>query len=599
VGKAKWFQLLLRGLEGLLAGLCGLILLERCNQGGTAGAYQWVMRSPRLAMLEVAALILLYGIFRSFFRRPALPFAIYGGLVYFLGMANYFKLFYRNEPLTPQDFFNLPVAVAIAGKMHLSLDLGLIVNLLLVLGCFLLVWLGAKRLYRPLPLHLFWRVALTLGLALSFFAYFTRLPHLQALGAKDIRYNQALNYRLNGFSVSMLMNSSGAQAKKPAGYGRAALDLLRRDIEAAPAPAPLGRPGTKPHIIVLQMEAFADPQLIETRIHYQQDPFAPLAPYETQMRPFGAVASVLGGGTANSEYELLTGYNMYFCLPGVTPFLRYVSKPKPSLARELAAQGYRTIAMHPHVGSFYNRNVVYPNLGFQRFVTQEEFEDPRYVGYYISDEAYSQKIIELYEEEKEGGPLFLFTVSIQNHGPYNYPEIYRPYPLTLEDGLELSQGQIQELETYGANLQDASQALASLLAYFSGLDEPVLLVVYGDHQAGWSWADTLADEPELTLKTYTTQSFFWANYPLEENSRDLISISGLAPEILLRAGLDLSLYNKGIALQFQDIMAYNIAVTVENDGAVDYVRPERVESFRMLQYDRMFGKNYLEQAESP
>lgn len=588
-----WFQIGLRVLECFMAGIFGLIILERCNQGGTAAVYQWLIQSPWLACLEIAVLALLYGLFRAFFQRPLLPFAIYGALIYFLGTANYYKIFYRSEPLIPYDAFNLPAAASIADNMHFSFDPGLLFNLLFFIVCLLLVWFGQKKLYQPLPVKLIWRVAVIFCIAVPFFGYFTKIPHLQALGIEDIRYNQFLNYRTNGFTISMLMNLSDSGVDMPQGYGNNTLQAVGRELEDAEGPAPLGHPEGQPHIIVFQMEAYGDPRIIDPRIEYGKDPFEPLAPYGEEIQFFDTVTSTIGGGTANTEYELLTGYNMYFCPPGVTPFIRYVNKPKPSLVRELKDQGYRTVAMHPHVGSFYNRSIVYPNLGFQRFVTQEEFEDPRYVGYYISDEDYSKKIIELYEEEKEPGPLFLFTVSIQNHGPYSYPEVHRPYPVKLKDGLALDEVQVQELETYGANIWDSSAALASLMDYFSQVEEPVLFLVYGDHQASWSWAKNLPSSPELDLKKYITKSFFWANYPLESDGRGMISASGLAPEILRRAGLGLSLYDKGIALQFQDILAYNVAVTVENDGTVDYVNTERLDKFHMIQYDRMFGKNYL------
>ncbi len=591
--KNTWFQVGLRALECLIAGIFGLIILERCNQGGTAAAYQWLVQSPRLAVLEVIILILLYGLFRIFFRRPLLPFAIYGAAIYFLGTANYYKIFYRSEPLIPYDAFNLPAAASIADNMHFSFDAGLVFNLLFFLFCLLLVWFIQKKLYQLLPVKLVWRVAVIFCIVTPFFGYFNKIPHLQALGAEDIRYNQFRNYRVNGFTVSMLMNLSDSGVDIPAEYGAAALQAARRELQDAEAPAPLGHPDKKPHIIVFQMEAYGDPRIIDPRIEYPKDPFTPLAPHSSEIQFFDTVTSTIGGGTANTEYEVLTGYNMYFCPPGVTPFIRYVNKPKPSLARDLADLGYRTVGMHPHVGSFYNRSIVYPNLGFQRFVTQEEFEDPRYVGYYISDEDYSKKIIELYEEEKEKGPLFLFTVSIQNHGPYSYPESHRPYPVRLKDGLALDEVQVQELETYGANIWDSSVALASLMDYFSQVDEPVLFLVYGDHQASWSWAKDASGNAEQDLKKYITKSFFWANYPLEDSGRSMISASGLSPEILRRAGLELPLYDKGIALQFQDILAYNVAVKVENDGAVDYVSSERLDKYHMIQYDRMFGKNYL------
>ncbi|MCL1804486.1 MAG: LTA synthase family protein, partial [Clostridiales bacterium] len=426
-------------------------------------------------------------------------------------------------------------------------------------------------------------------------AYMASVPRLTALGAVDIRYDQYNNYMKNGFMAATLLNFTDSGVKAPKGYGAGMMAELRERIIAEPEPPAMGQPPKKPHIIVLQMEAYGDPGFIDPRVAYREDPFGPLAPYEGELQRFRTLTSVLGGGTANTEYEFLTGYNTYFCPPGAIPFIRYLHGPKPSLAADLAELGYSSVVMHPHKGSFYSRTSAYGRLGFDRFVTQEEFDDPVYIGHYISDGSFGRKVLEIYEEEKGQGPLFLYGISIQNHGPYSNPDHHRRYALALGEGLALSGVQIMELETYGANLRDASAMLAELIRYFSAQSEPILLLVYGDHQAAWSWVHGLPAGADLDMRRYSSEGFFWANYPLEDDGRPLISVSGLGPRMMRKAGLPLPLYQKGIDLQFREVLAYNVAVTVENDGSVRYITPEGAGAFQPLQYDRMFGKNYLEQ----
>jgi phosphoglycerol transferase MdoB-like AlkP superfamily enzyme len=420
---------------------------------------------------------------------------------------------------------------------------------------------------------------------------------LAAVGAVDIRYDQYNNYIYNGFTVATLLNMADSSVKAPLDYNAATVSRLREAIRGATPPRTTGAPPKQPHIIALQMEAYAAPSYIDPRIGYAEDPFGPLAPYAEGIRHFHTLVSVYGGGTANTEYEFLTGNNLVFYPFGVMPFIRYMNSPKPSLATDLAALGYQSIAMHPHTGSFYNRATAYARLGFDRLVTQDEFDDPVRVGYYISDGSFGRKVIELFEEERDNGPLFLFGISIQNHGPYNDPMLHRSFPLRVADGVALNDAQRMEMETYGANIRDASAMLASLLRYFSAVDDPVLVLVFGDHQAAWSWVRDTQEGAALDMRRYSSEGFFWANYPLEDGTRPTVSASGLGPEMLLRAGLPLSLYQKGVELQFREIMAYNIAVMVDNDGGVGYVEPKRLEPFWLLQYDRMFGSNYMEQGE--
>ena len=585
----------LRIAEFPAAGFFAFIILERCNLGGTAPVFIWMTGHRELFLIEIAALVCVYGLVRAFFRLPFIPFAIYGGAVNLIGTANFYKLYYRSEPIIPFDIFNMTPAFTIANRMGLVFNLGLIFNLVFFMICLLLVFLIQKRLYKKNAARRIWTGLPVFCVSALCLIYMTSIPRLTAAGAVDIRYDQYNNYMVNGFTVATLMNFTDNRVKAPHNYSAAAIGGLRETIRGAEEPAASGYPPKQPHIIVLQMEAYGDPGFIDPRVCYEEDPFGPLAPYAAEMRRFRALTSVLGGGTANTEYEFLTGYNMYFCPPGVIPFIHYMNSPKPSLATDLSALGYQTIVMHPHAGSFYNRAAAYARMGFDRFITQEEFDDPVYIGYYISDGSFGRKVIEIFEEEKGREPLFLYGISIQNHGPYNSLEHRRDYPLTLKDGLILNETQRMELETYGANIRDASVMLANLIRYLSMEEDPVLLLVYGDHQAAWSWVHELPACADLDMRRYSSEGFFWANYPLEDDERPLISVSGLGPLLMLRAALPLSPYQKGINLQFNELLAYNVAIAEENDGTVNYIRPERVDGYRLLQYDRMFGKNYLGQ----
>ena len=513
-----WLQSAMRLWEYLIAALFGFFVLERCNLGGTDSVLQWIAEKPGLAFVAILSLIAVYSVFRAFFNTPFIPFALYGALVCLAGVANYYKLFYRSEPLVPYDIFNVGPAFAIMGNMGMRFDRGLTLNLLFFGLLVLIAYLASRFLYKPIPVHGVLRALISFCLATVVLLYFTDIFRLQPFGIFDSRFDQYRNYQINGFTVSTLMNLADGGVKPPEGYSPEQMEALRQIIERAPHPPSLGRPPKKPHIIVLQMEAYGDPRLIDSRISYQIEPFAALLPYREQVQRFHTLTSVMGGGTSNTEFEFLTGYNNYFLPAGVTPFIRYMNRPKPSLATDLSAMGYRTVAMHPHAGSFYSRDTAYPRLGFDRLVTIDAFEEAAYVGHYVSDASFGEKVIELFEEERAEGPVFLYGISIQNHGPYYdeeylevYPAFHRFYPVRAGGGLVLDGIQTIELEIYGANLRDASIMLADMLDYFAQVDEPVLLLVFGDHQASWSWALDLPGSPELELRRYSTESFFWAN----------------------------------------------------------------------------------------
>ena len=580
--------------EYLAAALFGVLILERCNMGGTGSVITWLAAYPGLFFLALVICASLYCFIRAFFRKPVWPFAIYGSLVCLMGTANFFKLFYRTEPLVPYDLFNVGPAFAIAGNMSMRLTRGLVFNLVFFVLCLLGLWVLFILVYPPAPPRRWWRFALMLLLPALCLYSLTDVHRLALFGAEDIRYDQYYNYQINGFIVSTLMNLGDSRVQSPRVYNYDEVAALREAIEEARNPLPLGSPKGQPHIIVLQMEAYADPRRIDPRVAYALDPFSPLAPYESKIQRFHTLVSTIGGGTSNTEYEFLTGFNLFYCPMGVTPFIQYMNQPRPSLASALTEQGYTSVAVHPHIGRFYNRDAVFPKLGFQRFVTEEEFVGAEHIGLYISDDTFGGKIVEIFEEERANGPVFIYGISIQNHGPYFDPDVRREYPVELNGGLTLTDAQITELETFGANLYDSSVMLANMIQYLSTVDEPILLLVYGDHQAAWLWAMDGPGTPDVELNRYSTESFYWANYPLANEHRPVVGASVLGTQLMRKAGLPLPLYNKGIDLQSRELMAYNVAITVENDGSLRYATRERLEAYLLLQYDRMFGKNYLE-----
>lgn len=594
-----WFQLILRLFEILLMGAASFVILERCNMGGLWAALNWLWNKPRLFLLDFALGAVFYGLIRCFFRKPLIPACVFVLLTAFLSSVNYYKMILRGDPLIPMDIYNLGVAAEMAPNMNITLNSVIVMNLLFLTACLAVIWAYQRWLYRPLTERRGRRwlgAAACLALCLLFFHHFLDMGTLKAQGAVDVRYNQFTNYRTNGFLVSTMMNLTHIDVEEPEGYGPEAVRQAAAEINAWQPPGALGSPGEMPHIIAIQMEAYGDPRRLSADIVFETDPFSPLEPYQDELRSFRTLTSIVGGGTANSEYEFLTGFNMIFCPPGVTPFLTYVNKDRPSLARDLTSLGYRNFALHPNTGSFYGRDMVYPNLGFQEFYTIEDFDNPAYQGYYVTDEAFKDKLIEIFDQKRKGeeGPIFAFGVSIQNHGPYNYPECAREYPFRAAD-LSLNEEQVMEISTYAAHMYDANVMLAELMDYLSGLDEPVLLLVYGDHQASWTWANAFEQTPELVMEKYLTDSFFWANYPIEEPDTPLISASGLAPWLLRYADLPMNTYFRGVQKQFEDKMAYNLAVTVDLAGQVSFSDKEALEPLKLLPYDRMFGKDYIDQ----
>ena len=186
--------------------------------------------------------------------------------------------------------------------------------------------------------------------------------------------------------------------------------------------------------------------------------------------------SILGGLTANTEFEALTGNSLSLLSPAVVPYQNQVQHDMPSLARVLENQGYETMAMHPSGENAWNRNQVYSHFGFDEFIHQGVWEVPyEHIRLFISDECNFKEIVHRYENRNPEAPFFLFDVTIQNHGGY-----YKEIPLDIDivnvgktDAGEM--GDVCEVQTYLNLLKTSDDAFGELVAYFEKVEDPVII----------------------------------------------------------------------------------------------------------------------------
>lgn len=213
-------------------------------------------------------------------------------------------------------------------------------------------------------------------------------------------------------------------------------------------------------------------------------------------------------------------------------------------------QGYRTVAMHPYPGENWNRNTCYTNMGFDEFLDGDYYEGSEQLRYYTSDQADFEKLIQVVEEKKDPQEkLFLFNVTMQNHGGYEgtFDEFDQTVWLTGD-----MEGKYPKADQYLSLVKRSDDAFAYLLDYFSHSDEPTMIVMFGDHQP--SVEDEFFDEVYGTpsyevpvkdrLMWYETPFIIWTNY--EQPSEDMGKLGAvyLSSYVLKLAGLDMTPYNR-------------------------------------------------------
>gem|GEM_PF-122395 len=356
---------------------------------------------------------------------------------------------------------------------------------------------------------------------------------------------------------------------------------------------------SNPNIIAIMCESYADLTTIaDYTTNKEVTPF-----YDTVSENVikgSLYVSTYGGGTANSEFEFLTGNTMAFLPTGSIPYQQYLDSSTGSLAQILKGKGYSTIAVHPYRASGWNRESVYSNMGFDAFLSQDDFLNPSYMRGYISDECSYATLIDLYENKEEGQPIFLFNVTMQNHGGY----VNKYANFTEDVTLTEFPGEFPETEQYLSLINKSDEALKNLIDYFSEVDEPTVICFFGDHLPniknnfyetilGENLTDLTAEE---MLKLYQTPFLIWANYDIPEQEIDMISANYLSTLLMQTANIDLPDYNQYLSTLYQNFPVIDAMAVIDSAGntyqAVSSVpSKEAITSYSILQYNNLFDKS--------
>ena len=410
-------------------------------------------------------------------------------------------------------------------------------------------------------------------------------------------------YAQNGTALSFVLSWSYSRVEKPEGYSVEKANTIMEQYESDSAVSMEKATTESPNIIAIMNEALADLSY-NSNIHFSEDYLPYLHSLEENTIKGKLYVSIEGSNTANSEFEFLTGNTMTFLPYRCIPYNLYIKNTTPSMAQNMQALGYGGInSYHPFLGSGWNRTNVYPLLGFNNFYDREyyiEQGNDQLVRNYISDEADFNQIIADYEtaRNKSDAPFYLFNVTMQNHGAYDGLRGYIDAEITISDD-ELAS---EEAEQYINLARKSDAAFQMLTEYFQTVDEPTLIVMFGDHQPPLSNSFYSAQfgcsinniSTEQRANWYATPYVIWANYDIDEAELDM-SDNYLSSYVLKTAGLPLTGFNKYL-LELQEKLPVISAVCYkdsdgnfyDNDEVSEYT--ELLSEYQMIQYNELFGK---------
>ena len=469
----------------------------------------------------------------------------FGNILFMVwGMVNYFVQQFRGIPFQWIDFGSMRTGMSVSGNYR-YVPTWQIITVVVLTGavCGFLLHHFKWHNFRKTAGKILSRAASVL-LIFLFFSTLFRTDFLADQGIWLRDWQPWYTYRLFGMEAGFFAFAKASYPTPPDIYSSEKVsEIIRTSEEKHEGDAEPDLPVPE-NIICIMNEAFSDPTIypefsadvpLMDRVNSLKE--------NTQSGPM--LVSVKGGTTANTEYEFLTG-NSCVLSPTTVVFNSFIKQDQYSLAGILKSQGYRTIGLHPYGPYGWNRNVIYPRMGFDEFLhIRNYFRGASTIRGFVSDEADYQEVIRMTEEKEPGEKLFIYNITMQNHSSYKSDKLKSTVDVTGFHGKNEGQA-----EQYCTLIRISDEAIGELIDYYRRSDQKTLICFWGDHQPEigddfweYCWGKPLE---ELTFeeqqKAYETRYFIWANYDIPEAENQPLSANYLSSYLLSLTGLERSGY---------------------------------------------------------
>mgnify|MGYP001263375032 FL=1 len=562
----KWYKVCNR-ISLLLHALCsalGYFLIEMISRRSFSAAWTYMTTKP-LVFAYNAALIFTTSLIVYLFRRRCFWRVLISILWLLLGIINGVILSNRVTPFTGPDLHLLTDGMAVLNKYLPAWGVVLALILLGLFALLLLILLIKAPKYKRKVKFRYDLLLVVVGAAL--FAGATQLA-LEKRVLSNYFGNIAFAYEDYGYPYCLAVTIFDTGISCPRDYSEQEITRIEKTEDNLPAT----NEDSKPNIIFVQLESFFDPTLVEY-LNISEDP---IPNFRKLMKEYTSgyykVPSV-GAGTANTEFESITGMSLHYFGPGEYPYKSILKETTcESAPYVLKNLGYSTHAVHNNEANFYGRRSIFPNLGFDTFTSAEymsEEEDKNPLGW-TKDEILTDEIIKCLDSTEESD--YIYTISTQGHGAYPEEQLIDDPEITVS-GAE-TEAQNNQWEYYCNEIHEMDNFVKELTDALADYPEDVILVMYGDHLP--TMGLTVEDLKNKYL--FQTQYVMWDNFGLEKKDENLAAYQ-MAAEVMDRAGI-----HEGT------IFRYHQARRNTRNYQVD---------LETLQYDVLYGKKYSYDGESP
>lgn len=535
----------------LLRGVMIDLVIESLCRHSVLEALKFVVEAPHMFLYNVLIIATSYSFSLLVTRRTfvdILVTVIWLGL----GLADFILLFFRTTPLSFIDLTLIPSVKSIAYHyLSVALVAGVVIG---VIGLIALIVIGLLRTgrYERRFGHVACMPAFVLATVLA-----TML--LVRVGLLPRHYDNLISaYRENGFAYCFLRTLVDQGVSEPEDYGEKSIEEILDEIGREGEE----KTGIRPNIIFVQLESFFDPAHL-IGLELDENP----VPVFTRLRescPSGQLTvPVFGGGTVNTEFEVLTGMSVRDFGAGEYPYHTVLlDRPCESICYNLKEEGYSAHALHNNTATFYNRYKVYANLGFDTFTSVEYMNgvEQNPTGW-AKDSVLTGYILTALNSTET--PDVVMAVTVQPHGSYPDDVLDDPAIVNSETVPDTVSG--NAFAYYVSQLQETDAFVGELVEALSRLDEPTIAVFYGDHLPNFAITDDMLD----TGSIFESEYVIWSNFNIDIPDRDLNAWQ-LSAYVMDIAGFDNGLLTR-LHQHFSDSSNY--------EGAL-----------QQLEYDMLYGE---------
>ena len=575
-------------------------------KGNPIAAFGWFFQKPILALISIILVMIAQLFIAAVINNHLISSIIITLTSVIICIANILRINFRGEPILPEDIYLLNSLVEIIMMVNIWILLIFII-ILITAGAFIIyLYRSHREKFQVFPTtrnFLFRRlsiIALTFIMILSLRGFQHDNSWLsnfsqEYAGYIRVRNNEILNYQRNGFVFGFLSNLTGPPMRKPEGYSKAKIEKIVKKYESRAKYMNQKRKHedlSDYNVIMILSESLANPQRIEG-VTLNQNPIPYIQDSSDKCASGTLISPTYGGGTANAEFELLTGMSVQYLEPNMKlPYQRFIAEFEqfPTALKSHDA----SIALHAYNDKMFNRRNVYQTFGFDKVLFEDDFTytEHLYESEYISDDSVYKEILKQLRTHDE--PLMIHAITMQNHA--GYAPKYKDQEHFVSESVDPSVTEALEVYTQGIHLTDL--ATERFIKQIDALETPTVVVFYGDHLPG-IYGDLESDNSNKTMSE--TDFFIYSNVegktidrPGTRSLNELIPMvkevtnTQVTPfEALLTNYRDqIPASKNGEFYMEQEMRYYDDLTEKQRDALKEYV---------LIQYDMLAGKQYSKQ----